>query len=178
MVAITKHIGKMKDGGTRIAIVFRQVPDEPENALVVSTDNLPMLYHDAFINLIDSPEGQEANELQEILSRRQFPDGTNMLNQLHKGGYLIKVKTEDVNVMPRPNNTITLDKLNAEIAKINPKQNVTAEATDVDITKAEASRLLAEANSLEEQAKTVRENAYAMDENLRPKRGRPSKKAE
>ena len=178
MVAITKHIGKMNDAGTRIAIVFRQVPDEPDNALVVSTDNLPTLYHDAFIQLIDSPEGQEANELQEILNRRQFPNGANMLQTLHNGGYLIKVKTEDVNVMPRPGQTIALNELNAEIEKINPTPNVTAGATDVDITKAEASRLLAEANSLEEQAKTVRENAYAMDESLRPKRGRPSKKAE
>ena len=49
MATITKHIGKMKDAGTRVAVVFRSLPEEKDSALVVSTDNLPTLYHDAFI---------------------------------------------------------------------------------------------------------------------------------
>ena len=49
MATITKHIGKMKDAGTRVAIMYRTLPEEKDSALVVSTDNLPSLYHDAFI---------------------------------------------------------------------------------------------------------------------------------
>ena len=41
MPQITKHVGKMKDAGTRVAVVFRSIPAEPDHALVVSTDNLP-----------------------------------------------------------------------------------------------------------------------------------------
>jgi len=174
-MAITKHIGKMKDAGTRVAVVFRSLPEDPESALVVSTDNLPSLYHDAMIQTIDSAEGQQVNELQDVLNRRQFPDGSNMLKSLHSGGYLIKVKTEDVNMMPRPGYNIPLNELNNEINKIakdaNPEPTVAPEGED--ITKSEARNLLAQADSLDEQAKTMRENAYSMDETLRPKRGRP-----
>ncbi len=174
-MAITKHIGKMKDAGTRVAVVFRSLPEDPDSALVVSTDNLPTLYHDAMIQTIDSAEGQEVNELQQVLNRRQFPDGTNMLQSLHTGGYLIKVKTEDVNMMPRPGYNLPLNELNAEIDKIakdaNPEPTPAPESGDMN--KTEARNLLAQAESLEEQAKTMRENAYSMDESLRPKRGRP-----
>ena len=41
MATITKHIGKMKDAVTRVAVAFRSLPQEPDYALVVSTDNLP-----------------------------------------------------------------------------------------------------------------------------------------
>ena len=66
MPVITKHVGKMKDAGTRVAIMYRTLPEEKDSALVVSTDNLPSMYHDAFIQMIDSPEGQASNELYEI----------------------------------------------------------------------------------------------------------------
>ena len=176
MVAVTKHIGKMEGSGTRVAIVFRQIPEDKDHALVVSTDNLPDLYHDAFINLIDSPEGQEVNELQEILNRRQFPDGTNMLKQLHAGGHLVKVSNDQVNVMPRPGQSIKLHQLNAEIEKISPGTTLASNPTPekrADPTKTEARNLLAQADVLDDQAKSIRENAYAMDPDIRPKRGRP-----
>jgi|TARA_X000000368_G_scaffold378402_1_gene332760 hypothetical protein len=175
MPQITKHVGKMKDAGTRVAVVFRSIPAEPDHALVVSTDNLPALMHDSLIETIDSAEGQEVDDLQKILHRRQFPDGVNMLQALHQGGYMIKVKAEDVNMMPRPGQTIALDKLNEEIAKLNPDADAPATTPqDADLTKTEAKNLLAQADSLEDQAKTMRENAYQMDESLRPKRGRPA----
>ena len=41
MATITKHVGKIKDAGTRVAIMYRTLPDDKESALVVSTDNLP-----------------------------------------------------------------------------------------------------------------------------------------
>jgi hypothetical protein len=84
------------------------------------------------------------------------------------------VKTEDVNMMPRPGYNMPLNELNDEINKItkdNPEPTVAPEGEDM--TKSEARNLLAQAESLEEQAKTMRENAYSMDESLRPKRGRP-----
>ena len=177
MATITKHIGKMKDAGTRVAVAFRSLPQEPDYALVVSTDNLPSLYHDAMIDLIDSAEGQESNDLQTVLNRRQFPDGSNMLQTLHTNGYptlyLIKVKTEDVHMMPRPGQTIALNELNDEINKLDTSAQSTVAPEGEDMTKTEARNLLAQAESLEEQAKTMRENAYQMDESLRPKRGRP-----
>ena len=48
MATMTKHVGKMKDSGSRVAIMYRTLPDDKESALVVSTDNLPNIYHHAF----------------------------------------------------------------------------------------------------------------------------------
>tara|TARA_Y100000310_G_C20600326_1_gene772672 strand:+ start:919 stop:1452 length:534 start_codon:yes stop_codon:yes gene_type:complete len=177
MPEITKHIGKIKDSGTRVAIAYRQLPMDKNSALVVPTNSLPQIYHDAFIQVIDSPEGQEANELQEILNRRTFPDGNNMLQALHLNGHLVKVATDQVLVMPRPGITIQLNDLNKEIKKIDGDTTVQPTGEN-DATKLEAKNLLGQAETMEQQAKTVRENAYNLDPNLRPKRGRPSKKAE
>ena len=116
MATITKHVGKIKDAGTRVAIMYRTLPEDKDSALVVSTDNLPTIYHDAFIAMIDSPEGQQSNELYEIANRRAFPDGKNMLTALHESGNLVKVPTSNVMVMPNPGTTIALDDLNKEIA--------------------------------------------------------------
>ena len=173
MATITKHIGKMKDAGTRVAIMYRTLPEEKDSALVVSTDNLPSLYHDAFIAMIDSPEGQQANELYEVANRRAFPDGKNMLTALHESGNLVKVKTDQVHVMPNAGTTIALDELNKEIATQTGAQKLQETENILEMNKQEARNLLLQAEGLEAQAKTVRENAYSLDEDLRPKRGRP-----
>ena len=181
MATMTKHVGKMKDSGSRVAIMYRTLPDDKESALVVSTDNLPNIYHDAFIAMIDSPEGQQSNELYEIANRRAFPDGKNMLTALHESGNLVKVPTSNVMVMPNPGTTIALDDLNKEIAVQTGATKLQQTETILEMNKQEARNLLQQAEGLEAQAKTVRENAYSLDEDLRPKRGRPvgsTKKAE
>ena len=109
MATMTKHVGKMKDSGSRVAIMYRTLPDDKESALVVSTDNLPNIYHDAFIAMIDSPEGQQSNELYEIANRRAFPDGKNMLTALHEAGMLVKVPTQNVIVIAATNRPDVLD---------------------------------------------------------------------
>jgi hypothetical protein len=173
MATITKHIGKIKDAGTRVAIMYRTLPEEKDHALVVSTDNLPNLYHDSFIAMIDSPEGQQANELYEVANRRAFPDGKNMLSALHESGNLVKVPTSNVMVMPNSGTTIALDVLNKEIAAQTGAAKLQQTENILEMNKQEAKNLLLQAEGLEAQAKTVRENAYSLDESLRPKRGRP-----
>ena len=173
MATMTKHVGKMKDSGSRVAIMYRTLPDDKESALVVSTDNLPNIYHDAFIAMIDSPEGQQSNELYEIANRRAFPDGKNMLTALHEAGMLVKVPTQNVIVMPNAGNSIQLDELNKEIAVQTGAAKLQETENILEMNKQEAKNLLLQAEGLEQQAKTVRENAYSLDESLRPKRGRP-----
>ena len=163
----------MKDSGSRVAIMYRTLPDDKENALVVSTDNLPNIYHDAFIAMIDSPEGQQSNELYEIANRRAFPDGKNMLNALHESGMLVKVPTQNVIVMPNAGNSIPLDELNKEIAVQTGAAKLQETENILEMNKQEARNLLLQAEGLETQAKTVRQNAYNLDPDLRPKRGRP-----
>ncbi len=112
-----KHVGKMKNNSARVAVVYRTLPGDANSALVVGTNGLPDAYHDSLMSLIQDSEGQQANELAEILAVRKFPDGTNMLEFLHTRGHLKKVPTNLVLMTPNTQTTIQLDELNKVIAE-------------------------------------------------------------
>lgn len=112
-----KHVGKMKNNNAKIVIVYRTLPGDPYSALVVGTSNLGEAYHNALMNLIQDPSGQQANEFADILAVRSFPDGNNMLAWLHNRNQLKKVPTSDVLVTPTPQTSISLDELNSLIAE-------------------------------------------------------------
>lgn len=112
-----KHVGKMKNNNAKVVIVYRTLPGDPNSALVVGTSNLGEAYHNALMNLIQDPSGQQANEFADILAVRSFPDGNNMLAWLHNRNQLKKVPTSDVLVTPTPQTSISLDELNVLIAE-------------------------------------------------------------
>lgn len=112
-----KHVGKMKNNSARVAIVYRTLPNEPLNALVVGTNGLPDAYHDSLMAVIESDSGQDANELADILAARRFPDGEVMLGWLHTRGHLKKVPTNLVLMTPNPQAQIPLNELNELIAQ-------------------------------------------------------------
>lgn len=114
-----KHVGKMKNNGARIAVAYRTLPGDSGSALVIGTGNLPDSWHDTLMSVIQDPSGQQANELADILSVRKFPDGRNILEALHVGGFLKKVPTSLVLMTPtgNPNVTVPLSELNQIIAE-------------------------------------------------------------
>lgn len=122
-----KHVGKMKNNSARIAVVFRTVPNEPNNALVVGTHGLPDAYHDALMSLIESDAGQQANELADILATRRFPDGEVMLNWLHNRGHIKKVPTNLVLLTPNSQTQIPLNEVNAELSKLKGTEELVSE---------------------------------------------------
>ena len=85
-----KHVGKMKNNGAKVVVVYRTLPGDPYSALVVGTGSLQASYHDALMSLVQDASGQSANELADILAVRRFPDGNNMLSWLHINNYLKK----------------------------------------------------------------------------------------
>ena len=82
-MAFLKHVGRHAGTGQRLVVVFLQLPDEKENALCVYSDSLPDRYHDALMEAVESPEGQAATGLYEVLTRKVFWHGTPMLQTLH-----------------------------------------------------------------------------------------------
>jgi hypothetical protein len=112
-----KHVGKMKNNSARVIVPYRTVPGEQHNCLVVGTQGLIDSHHDSLMALIESTEGQQANELADILSVRKFPDGSNMLQYLHANGHLKKVSTTMVLMTPNNQTSIPLNELNELIAK-------------------------------------------------------------
>ena len=114
-----KHIGELVDGGAKVVIVYRTVPGEPDNCLVVGTKFLPDLYHNSLMKAVEGTSGQDADELADYLGRQTFPDGTNMLAMMHNDNYIKKFKTKDIMVTfgNTADGRILLNKLNEMIAK-------------------------------------------------------------
>lgn len=114
-----KHVGKMKNNGAKVVVVYRTLPGDPYSALVVGTGGLQASYHDALMSLVQDPSGQGANELAEILAVRKFPDGNNMLTWLHYNNHLKKVATQNVLMTPNTTTSVPLDEINRLIAESN-----------------------------------------------------------
>jgi len=112
-----KHVGKMKHNDAKVCVVYRTLPGDAHSALVVGTSTLADQYHNALMQVVESQDGQQANELGDALSSRFFPDGTNMLEQLHVTGKFVKVATDKVWMTPTPADQISLDELNLMIAE-------------------------------------------------------------
>jgi hypothetical protein len=200
MAQLMKHVGKF--GEKPCIVVFRELPGEQDNCLIVQTDNLDSRQHDDLMNVIQSSEAQQANDISEVLFRRQFTDGSNMLNTLHYGKKLQKVPVGLVQLTPAPNQSLPLDQVNAEIRKlkggytapvndpshlgdtstkpVSTDNPTTEEAVDGDVAGI-AKSLLAQATLMEEdgqrmltEAEAKKQEAFRLDPTLRPP-GRPKK---
>ena len=194
-----KHVGKY--GEKPCVVVFREIPNEPENCLVIMSDSLDEVKHDNLMNVVQSAEGQEAKEFSEVLNRRQFSSGENMLQQLHAEGKLAKVPVSMVSLTPTPNDSIALAEVNAEIKKLEndpvppvtdpahladdpAESNVSAPSVADSNVDSPAQGLLLQAELMEQdaeamlaEAKEKKRQAFDMDPSLKPKRGpgRPPK---
>ena len=117
MAKKTKHVGKIANTGEKVAVVFRTVPGESNMALVLPTSTLRDDQHNSLMELIDSDQGQQSNELGEIMFTRSFPNGANMLQAVQAEGRLKKVATDTVKMTPTPVSEILLSELNVLIAE-------------------------------------------------------------
>ncbi|SVB74962.1 uncharacterized protein METZ01_LOCUS227816 [marine metagenome] len=115
-MANLKHIGRFKETGRKVAVVFRTLPNEPDNCLVVRTEGLPDSDHDLLIRLIESNTGQVAHELADAMQRTPLNDGSIMLARFHARGNLVKAGTSEIEMTPDTQTTISLDELNKTIA--------------------------------------------------------------
>lgn len=112
-----KHVGRFVANGRKCLVAYRTLPGDSNSCLVVQTENLSDDQHDALIQLVESPSGQDANEFAEALARALFPDGSTMLANLHVSGKLVKVPTDQVEMIPNFQTRILLSELNATIAQ-------------------------------------------------------------
>ena len=112
-----KHVGRVKATNKKCLVAYRTLPGEAHYCLIVPTENLPDIYHDALINLVESNAGQESYEFAEAMDRTQFPDGSRMLPALHATGRLIKVATGSIEMTPTTGYSLLLSELNQVIAE-------------------------------------------------------------
>jgi hypothetical protein len=112
-----KHVGRVAANRRKVVVAYRVVPDEPENCVVVTTENLSADEHDALMKAVESAAGQESEEFAVAMGRAYLPDGRNMLAGFHTTGKMRKVPTADIEMTPNGNTTINLAELNAMIAE-------------------------------------------------------------
>lgn len=177
MATVMKHVGSY--GNRPCVVLFREVPDEPENCLIVETGALDPQMHDDLMMHVQSAEAQEAHDISQVLARKQFSDGTNALNGLHFQKLIKKVPVTQVALTPIPGQQIQLVDVNAEIRKIesraentntNPDRLATAETRvtteNVEGTpaneSAEAPSELSIAQSLVAQGQLMMDDAKAL----------------
>ena len=125
-----KHVGKHND--KRCVIVFRKVPDLEHMALVVYSDLLPRMTHDEVMRAVESPQGQEAQDISDVLFRTIMADGNNCLESLHRNGLLKKVPTNQVLVTPTTTSSVRLDELNDILDEMSKGQEAMAKLQNLD----------------------------------------------
>jgi len=190
MANFIKHVGTHKGTNTRLSVVFLRLPDDPDYALAVYSDSLPDKYHDDFMSVLESPEGQSSKELYEVLSRKVFWNGNNMLETLHQEGLLKKTSIDSIIMTPNSTTNMALPDLLKQMEEINagatrPQdegQTVQERMTEqVDLSLEEdnkkiAQNLLIQAVMLEEEATKKRAEAVRYDPSLTEKAETPAKK--
>jgi|TARA_B100001057_G_C22769178_1_gene918857 hypothetical protein len=198
MADLMKHVGKY--GDKPCVVVFRELPEEADQALIVVSDSLEGQLHDDIMSVVDSPEGQESNNISEVFFRRRATDGSNLLETLHANQKLQKVPVDMVKLTPVPNQEIELSEVNAELGKIETGSNpplkteeaiIEGDGVSVDTSATVevvedsagepvdiANNLLAQAELLEQDAKALvsdaeakKSEAYRIAPELSPKRG-------
>jgi hypothetical protein len=109
-MSFLRHVGKI--GDRKVAVVFRELPGESHMCLVVYTEILNAIVHDAVMKCIESDIGQNSENLADALNRTYTQDGRFILQVLHQEGILKKVQTSQVIMTPSPSTRIKLEELN------------------------------------------------------------------
>lgn len=125
-----KHIGK--HGDRKVAIIFREVPNEEHMALVIYPEILPVAMHDALMKVIESPVGQTAENLGDALFRSLFHDGRPMLQTLHAEGMIKKVQSRQIVVTPNATSHVNLEEMNNIIRKMKLGEDAIKEMAALD----------------------------------------------
>ena len=104
-------------------------------ALVVYPETLPISFHDAIMKVIESPVGQEAENLGDALFRSLLSDGRPMLQTLHVEGMIKKVQAKQVTVTPGGSSSVNLEEMNSIIRKMKMGEDAIREMAELDANK-------------------------------------------
>lgn len=172
-----KHLGIVTNTGVRIAVVFREMPDDPDHCLVAEIDRMPDKYHDAMYEIINSSAAQKVHDLYTILHQRTFPDGNNALTGLHSNNLMRKVPVDDVEMEVKPHTRIPLRMINEQLGENAPTEEKINPVPEAELDpKDEARRLMVKAELIQLEAEELLEQARTLAPSLFTKeRGRPKK---
>jgi hypothetical protein len=171
-----RHIAKLRNTDQRVVVLFMQIPDRSDHALVAPMENLSSHVEQLLMEIVESAEGQADPTLANVLGRRLVGNtGKSMLQVLHESQLLRAVHIDQVIMYPQPNMPFPLRDIIEKIGpntlpppsdetleaneKFNPHNN-NAAARAVEERLAIAKNLLAEAEDLQDAATRKRQDAY------------------
>ena len=129
-MSFLRHVGK--HGDRKIAVIFRQVPNEEHMCLVTYTQLLNQNIHDPLMATIESDIGQNSEQLADAINRQYTKSGERILQVLHSEGMLKKIRTQDVIMTPGPNTSIRLDELNKILTEMAAGADATKKLAEAD----------------------------------------------
>lgn len=129
-MSFLRHVGR--HGDRKVAVVFREVPNEEHMCLVVYTQLLNQNIHDPMMSCIEGDIGQHSDELASALNRQFTRAGEPILQVLHREGMLKKVRTEEVIMTPQSNTKIRLDELNKILRDMKSGEDATRRLAEAD----------------------------------------------
>jgi hypothetical protein len=125
-----KHVGKHNN--KKIVLLWRRVPNEAHMCLLAYSDTLPRLIHDELMAALESPIGQNAKELSDVLFRTTMADGRNALEVMHKEGFIKKAPTSQVLITPTAKSSVRLDELNDILDEMEKGADAIQRLQDID----------------------------------------------
>jgi hypothetical protein len=125
-----RHVGK--HGDRKVAVIFREIPNEPHMCLVTYTELLNQNAHDPMMNCIESDIGQSSDSLADALNRSYTKDGKIILQYLHAEGLLKKVNTELIVMTPTPTTKIKLNELNKILDEMKLGEDAVKRLSELD----------------------------------------------
>jgi len=125
-----KHIGR--HGDRKVAIVFREIPNEEHMCLVIYPDVLPTHIHNSIMAVLESAPGQAATNLADVFHRNLLPDGRNILNTLHHEGMLKKIACNQVILTPTPTTSVKLDEINKLVREMESGTEALKKLQEID----------------------------------------------
>lgn len=133
MAKFIRHVGK--HGDRKVAVIFREIPNETHMCLVVYTELLNQNIHDPLIAAIESPQGQNAPNLADELNRTYTRDGKIILQVLHREGMLKKIQTNQVVMTPSSNQQIRLNELNSILDEMEKGEAAVQRLAEIDASR-------------------------------------------
>lgn len=188
MANIKKHVGRVRSTDKRCVVVFMSLPDDKEKALIIEVESLPPRYEQILLEVVDSQEAQNENDLANAMARRMVQEtGRTILEEFHLRNLMRTEPIDNIIMMPRPNTPFPLRDILEQMGTISA---ATTAATAAENSASEdvkynpiinnlnaageqqrmlmATNLLAEAEMLQIEANKKREQAYRQVPKLRP----------
>ena len=165
-MSFLRHVGKI--GDKKVAILFREVPEEPHMCLVAYTETLNRHVHDPMMACIESQVGQGAQNLADALNRTYTQDGKIILQVLHAEGLIKRVQTELVMVTPNPATKIKLSELNQILDEMEQGEKAVERLKELDESRglqdpADVARRIRDTKQAVEDAKQVQRGLQAAE---------------